>query len=106
MPGFLALCTPVPGKNALSVERGTAQFLAKLGPMMELTGNRFREEILHLAANDTDGFVLVTQKVERDGHSYRSNAVHHYRIAGGKLASFNELTDDQATFDHAWRSPD
>jgi len=30
----------------------------------------------------------------------------HYRIAGGKLASFNELTDDQATFDHAWRTPD
>jgi ketosteroid isomerase-like protein len=106
--GFLALCTPdirfrVPGTNALSGEHGTSEFLAKLGPMMELTGNSFREEIRNLAANDSDGFVLAAQKVERDGRTYAWNAVHHYRFVGGKLASFTEFTDDQATFDRAWR---
>jgi ketosteroid isomerase-like protein len=106
--GFYALCRPeiqfhVPGSGVLSGSRRWPEFLQVLGPAMEAINNSFREEILHLAANDTDGFVMVVQQADRDGRTYRWNAVHHYRIEGGKLAEFREFTDDQTTFDRAWR---
>jgi len=108
IPGFLSLCTPdfrlkVPGKNRLSGDHDAGRFLAMLGPMMEETGNTFRETVLHLAANDADGFVLVAQQIERGGELLRWNAVHHYDIVGGKLSRFWEFIDDQTTFDRAWR---
>lgn len=106
--GFLALCTPdfrlkVPGKNRLSGDHPSDAFLGALGAAMEATGHTFRETVLHVAANDSDGFVLVAQQVERGGRLLRWNAVHHYAIVDGKLSRFWEFTDDQVTFDEAWR---
>lgn len=109
IPGFLALCAPdirfkVPGHNRLTGDHTTPSFLAALGPAMAAIGNSFREEIVHLAANDTDGFVLAAQQVQRDGKLLRWNAVHHWRIAGGKLTQFWEFVDDERTYDAAWAS--
>jgi len=108
VPGFLGLCAPditfrVPGANALSGHHDRDAFLGVLGPAMERTNHTFRETVVHLAANDTDGFVLATQQLERDGQPLRWNAVHRWSFAGGKLASFWEFTDDEKTYDRAWR---
>lgn len=108
IPGFLGLCTPdfrlkVPGKNPLSGDHSANEFLAALGPAMEVTGHSFRETVLHLAANDTDGFVLLLQEVKRDGKPYKWHVTHHYGIVDGKLSRFWEFTDDEVTFDEAWR---
>ncbi|HVU49445.1 MAG TPA: nuclear transport factor 2 family protein [Polyangia bacterium] len=108
VPGFLALCAPdirfkVPGHNRLSGEHTVGAFLDVLGPAMQVTGNTFRERVVYLAANDTDGFVLAAQKLERDGKLYEWNAAHHWRIAGGKLTQFWEFVDDERTYDAAWR---
>ena len=108
MPGFLALCAPdirfkVPGKGTLSGDHARDDFFKLLGPAMERTGNTFREEIVHLAAGDRDGFVLVAQQLTRDGETLRWHACHHWSIAIGKLAKFWELTDDERTFERAWR---
>jgi len=108
IPGFLGLCTPdfrlkVPGKNRLSGDHSANEFLAVLGPAMEVTGNSFRETVLHVAANDADGFVLLAQEVTRDGKRYEWHVAHHYEIVDGKLSRFWEFTDDQVTFDQSWR---
>jgi len=107
IPGFTALCTPdlrlrVPGKNALSGEHGWGDFLGRLAPALAAVDHSFREEVQRLAANETDGFALVTQQVTRGGRLYRWNTVHHWGIREGKLASFTEFTDDEATFNAAW----
>jgi hypothetical protein len=70
---------------------------------MQETGNTFRETVLHLAANDTEGFLLLSLYLERGGKSLKWNVVHHYRIVEGELSRFWEFTDDQTTFDVAWR---
>jgi ketosteroid isomerase-like protein len=108
IPGFLSLCTPditfrIPGSNPLSGQHARDAFLGALGPAMERTNRTFRETVLHLAANDSDGFVLVAQQLERDGQLLRWNSVHRWSFQGGKLASFWEFTDDEKTYDLAWR---
>jgi uncharacterized protein len=105
--GFAALCAPeiqfrVPGTTPVSGEHALGDFMARLGVALQRVKNTFRETVVHLAANDTDGFVLVAQTVERDGQPLRWNAVHRWQIAGGKLAHVWEFTDDQKTFERAW----
>lgn len=108
VPGFLGLCTPdvtfkVPGANPLSGQHGRDAFLGLLGPAMARVNHTFRETVVHLAASDCDGFVLAAQQLERDGQILRWNAIHRWGFQGGKLASFWEFTDDEKTFDRAWR---
>jgi ketosteroid isomerase-like protein len=105
--GFFALCTPdirfyVPGNGLLSGTFTTTEFVAALGPAMGAVGGTFREEVLRIVADDESACVLAAQRVLRDGKEHRWNAVHLYRIAGGKLAEFREYTDDQAAFEAAW----
>ena len=108
---FFALCDAgisfrCPGRNALSGNHPSWQaFLAVVGPMMQVTGGSFREDVLRIIANDTDGCVEIAQRVERDGKQYRWGAVHLYSIKNGKLAAFREYVDDQIAFDEAWRAP-
>ncbi len=107
VPAFLELCSSdirfkVPGSNPLSGEHNLADFLLRLGAAMQRIGNSFREAVVHLAANETDGFVVAAQSLERDGQTLRWNAVHRWQIAGGKLTHFWEFTDDEKTFDRAW----
>ena len=109
VPGFLALCTPditfsVPGQGLLGGRHTTGEFLARLGPAMQAVAGTFREEVLGVLVSDNEGAVLVAQRAERDGKLHRWNAVHWYRIVGGKLAEFRELVDDSAAFEAAWRS--
>lgn len=109
IPAFRDLCTPdirfrVPGTTPVSGEHGRDQFLALLGEGMGRVNNSFRENVVHLAANDTDGFVLAAQTVVREGKTLKWNAVHRWQITGGKLAHFWEFTDDQQAFDQAWRA--
>jgi ketosteroid isomerase-like protein len=107
MPAFLALCTAdisfhVPGHGLLGGHHTRDQFLAALGPAMEAVRGSFREEVVRVTAGDSDGAVVAAQQVERDGQVHRWNAVHWWRISGGKLAEFFEYTDDQTAFDAAW----
>ena len=108
IPAFLDLCTPdirfrVPGSAPFSGEHGRDEFLALLGEGMRRVNNTFRESVVHLAANDTNGFVLAAQTVFRDGQTLQWNAVHNWQITNGKLAHFWEFTDDQPAFERAWR---
>jgi hypothetical protein len=59
---------------------------------MELTATASARRSCTARPGETDGFVLVAPQLKPDGHSYRRNAVHHYRIVSSKLASFQELT--------------
>jgi ketosteroid isomerase-like protein len=72
------------------------------GPAMQAVAGTFREEVTRIAADDEGGFVLVQQQAERDGNMHRWNAVHFWRIRGGKLTEFHEFIDDPAAFDRAW----
>jgi len=105
--GFLELCAPditfqVPGDGLLAGHHTRDQFLAKLGPALQAVGGTFREEILDLAVGTQSVAVLVTQRAERDGALHRWNAVHWWRLRGGKLASFHEFVDDPSAFARAW----
>jgi len=107
IPGFLALCTAditfrVPGDGLLGGSHAKDAFLAKLGPAMAAVAGTFREEVTRVAATDEDGVVLTHQQAERDGRVHHWNAVHWWRIRGGKLAEFHEFIDDPAAFDRAW----
>jgi ketosteroid isomerase-like protein len=107
VPAFLALCTPdisfhVPGTGLLGGSHTKDAFLAALGPAMAAVGGSFREEVVRLVANESDGVVHAAQRATRDGVERRWTAVHWWRIRGGKLAEFREFTDDQASFDAAW----
>ena len=108
VPGFLALCAPnitftVPGEGLLAGHHTRDEFFAKLGPAMGAVGGTFREEIVRLVAGDRDGVVWVAQQAQRDGKSYRWNAVHWWGITDGKLTSFTEFVDDPKAFETAWR---
>jgi ketosteroid isomerase-like protein len=107
VPGFTALCGPdirfyVPGRGLLGGMHSLNAFLGALGPAMGAVGGTFREEVLRVIADDEGGAVLVAQRAERDGKEHRWNAVHLWRVAGGKLTEFREYTDDQTAFDAAW----
>jgi ketosteroid isomerase-like protein len=107
VPGFMALCTSditfrVPGHNLLTGTHARDAFFAALGPAMGAVGGTFREEIVRLVANDTDGCVVAAQQAQRDGVTHRWNAVHMWRITGGKLSEFWEFTDDERAYDAAW----
>ena len=107
LPGFLALCAPditfhVPGSGLLGGAHSREGFVAKLGPAMQAIAGTFREEVTALAANDEGGAVLVAQRAERDGKLHSWNAVHWWRVQGGKLAEFREFVDDPVAFDRAW----
>jgi ketosteroid isomerase-like protein len=109
IPGFLALCTSnitfhVPGKGLLSGVHAKEAFLAKLGPAMSAVKGSFREEVVRVVADDSQGAVLAAQRAERDGKAYEWNAVHWWRIENGMLAEFWEYTDDQSAFDAAWHA--
>lgn len=109
IPAFLQLCAPdirfrVPGTTPMSGEHGREEFLTLLGAALGRVNNTFRETVLHLAANDTDGFVLAAQSAERDGQTLRWHAIHRWQIVNGKLAHFWEFTDDEETFERAWRA--
>ncbi|HVY41285.1 MAG TPA: nuclear transport factor 2 family protein [Polyangia bacterium] len=104
---FTQLCSPdirfkVPGTTPVSGEHALGEFMTRLGAAMQRIDNSFRETVVHLAANDTNGFVLAAQSVNRDGETLRWNAVHRWEIAAGKLTHFWEFTDDETTFDRAW----
>ena len=107
IPGFVALCTPdisfhVPGKGLLGGSHSLEQFLAALGPAMGAVGGSFREEVTHVVASDGEGFVMAAQRATSDAIEHRWNAVHWWRISGGKLAEFREFIDDAGAFDAAW----
>jgi ketosteroid isomerase-like protein len=107
VPGFFALCTPdirlhVPGKGLLGGTFTAAEFVAALGPAMGAVAGSFREEVQRIVADGESACVLVAQRAERDGKEHRWNAIHLYRIVGGKLAEFREYTDDQIAFEAAW----
>jgi ketosteroid isomerase-like protein len=76
--------------------------MAKLGPAMQAVGGTFREEVVRLVANDTDGCAVAAQRAERDGKVHAWNAVHMWRFEAGKLVEFWEFTDDEAAFGAAW----
>lgn len=109
LDGVLALCTPdmrfhVGGHNALTGDydrEGLARFVGTLG---RLAGPSLRIILDDILANDERGVVLLHDTFTRQdtGKAYEVRLLHHYRIRGGKLCSFEEVPFDADLFDEAW----
>jgi uncharacterized protein len=108
LAAYLSVCTDsitfrVAGKSQV----GGLYTREEFGPVliarvMALSGGTFRETVADVLANDTRGVVLAHHSFERNGKSHAFNTMHVYRIANGKLASFEEYPEDQYVFDAAW----
>src|SRR3954466_3619218 len=70
--GFLEGCTDdvsftVPGQTVVSGEYTKGTFLDLIGPVMEVSGGSFQEEVVDVFANDEHGVLLLRHSFTRAG---------------------------------------
>jgi ketosteroid isomerase-like protein len=108
--GFLEGCTDdvtfnVPGNAAVSGEFTKPSFSDLLGPVMERSAGTFREEVLHVIANDEHGVLLLLHSFERDGQPRRYRTSHIIEFDSGAIAHWTEHPGSMSEFEQAWGGP-
>ncbi len=89
-----------PGRGVFAGEyRGTPEFLAVLGRVMELTGGTYRTELHDVLANDDHAVALLTVHAERDGKTLQDNEVLTIHMRDGKAAEVWIVHTDQYAVD-------
>lgn len=108
--GFLEGCTDdvaftVPGNAAVSGEFTKRSFSDLLRPVMERSAGTFREEVLHVFANDDHGVLLLLHSFERDGQPRRYRTAHIIKFHNGAIAGWTEHPGSMSEFEQAWGAP-
>jgi ketosteroid isomerase-like protein len=108
--GFLAGCTDdvtfsVPGNAPVSGEFTKPSFSDLIRPVMERSAGTFREEILHVFANDEHGVLLLLHSFERDGQQRQYRTAHIVEFDHGAIAGWAEHPGSMSEFEEAWGPP-
>ena len=84
-------------------KKGKDAVFAFFGQLMERSGGTFRLEIHDVMASDDHSVGLVTERAERNGKSWVSNAVHvSHTDSQGRTKEFWAFQADQAASDAFW----
>ena len=107
LEGFLGRCTDdvtftVPGANRVAGTYTKGTFMDLVGKVMETTQGSFGEEIVDAVANDDKAILLVHQWFDRDIGHQDFRVAHIITLQGGRIATWQEWTGNQAEFDAAW----
>jgi ketosteroid isomerase-like protein len=79
---------------------GPDAVLGFLSKMMELYGGTLRLDVIDVLANDDLGIVVTEERAEYDGKALEYSGIHGWEFRDGKLARFQNYTDD--TYNRFW----
>jgi ketosteroid isomerase-like protein len=69
------------------------------GELVARSGGTFREELLHVIADDAWGYQLATFRAEREGRKIEDRSVNVFRMHNGRVLECWVLFGDPAAFD-------
>jgi ketosteroid isomerase-like protein len=79
---------------------GKGEVLEFFSKMMELYRGTLQLEVVDVLANDDVGIVITKESAEYGGKPLEYSGVHHWQFRQGKLARFENYTDD--TYSEFW----
>jgi ketosteroid isomerase-like protein len=93
----------VPGHSPLRGSYTKAQFAPGLiTKVMQLSAGTFQESVDEVLAGDTQGVVLATHRLQRNGTAHEYQTAHVWQIRDGLFTGWREYPRDLYQFDAIW----